>query len=109
MAGVAARLGAFLVDTVVCAAVAWLVARDPVWTTPIFAVEALVLTAIAGGSAGQLARGLRVVRPDGSRLGWGRAVVRTGLLLLFIPALIWDRDGRGMHDRVADSVVVHAT
>jgi uncharacterized RDD family membrane protein YckC len=29
------------------------------------------------------------------------------LLLLFIPALIWDRDGRGLHDRAAGTVVLH--
>jgi hypothetical protein len=29
------------------------------------------------------------------------------LLLLLIPALIWDRDGRGLHDKAADSVVVN--
>ena len=27
--------------------------------------------------------------------------LRTALLLLLIPALIWDRDGRGLHDKVA--------
>ncbi len=109
IAGVGARLVAFLLDAVLCAAVARVVAQDQVWTTPIFAVEAFVLTALAGGSAGQLLRRLRVVRLDGSGPGWGRAAVRTGLLLLFIPALIWDRDGRGLHDRLAGTVIVHRT
>ena len=36
-----------------------------------------------------------------------RAVLRTALLLLLIPALIWDRDGRGLHDRAAGTAVVH--
>jgi uncharacterized RDD family membrane protein YckC len=25
-----------------------------------------------------------------------------------VPALIWDRDGRGLHDRAAGTVLVHA-
>ena len=66
-----------------------------------------MLTGLAGGSAGQIARGLRVVRLDGRPLGLPRAALRTLLLLLLVPALIWDRDGRGLHDKAADSVVVN--
>jgi len=33
-------------------------------------------------------------------------VIRTVLLCLFIPAVIWDRDQRGMHDRLAGTVLV---
>lgn len=107
IAGAGARLAAFLIDTILCAALAFVVAEDQAWTTAIFAFEVFALTAIAGGSAGQLVRGLRVVRVDQQPIGWGRAALRTGLLLLLIPALIWDRDGRGMHDRLAGSVIIH--
>jgi uncharacterized RDD family membrane protein YckC len=34
--------------------------------------------------------------------------VRTVLLCLVIPAFIWDRDGRGLHDKAAGTVVVRA-
>jgi hypothetical protein len=33
-------------------------------------------------------------------------VLRSVLLVLVIPALIWDRDGRGLHDRLARAVQV---
>jgi hypothetical protein len=33
-------------------------------------------------------------------------LVRTALLCLVIPAIVVDRDGRGLHDRAAASVVV---
>lgn len=36
----------------------------------------------------------------------GRALLRTVLLCLAVPALIWDRDGRGLHDRLAKTVEV---
>ena len=35
-----------------------------------------------------------------------RPLVRTVLLCLAIPALIWDRDQRGLHDRGAGTVLV---
>jgi len=37
------------------------------------------------------------------------ALARTILLVLAIPALIWDRDDRGLHDKVAGTVVIRAT
>jgi uncharacterized RDD family membrane protein YckC len=33
-------------------------------------------------------------------------VLRTVLLLLLVPAVIWDRDGRGLHDKVSGTLLV---
>jgi uncharacterized RDD family membrane protein YckC len=107
VAGFGARLVAFLVDAVLCALLAWGIAGDQAWTTPIFAAEVLVLTVLGGASAGQRVRGLQVIRLDGRPVGVPRALLRTALLLLLVPALIWDRDGRGLHDRLAGTVLVH--
>ena len=106
IAGFAARLLAFAVDSVMCAVIAFGLLRDQVWTTAVFAVEVFVLTWLAGGSAGQLIRGLRVVRLDGRPTGPLRSLLRTVLLCLLIPALIWDRDGRGLHDKAAGTAVL---
>jgi uncharacterized RDD family membrane protein YckC len=108
VAGFAPRLTAFLLDSVMCALIAWGIPREPAFTTPIFALEVLVLTWLAGGSAGQRLRGLAVVRLDRKPVGLVRSAVRTGLLLLLVPALIWDRDGRGLHDKAAGTVVVRS-
>jgi uncharacterized RDD family membrane protein YckC len=48
------------------------------------------------------------VRVDGGRLSLPRIVLRTLLLCLVIPAVIWDSHGRGLHDRAAGSIVVRA-
>ena len=100
------RLQAFGIDTAMCLLIAWGFWRDTVWSTPVFALEVLVLTTFLGASAGQFLRGLRVVRLDGRPPGLWRSLVRTLLLLLLIPALIWDRDGRGLHDKVAGTLLV---
>ncbi len=42
---------------------------------------------------------------DGGRIGMLRALLRGGLLALVVPALIMDADRRGLHDRVAGSVI----
>jgi uncharacterized RDD family membrane protein YckC len=106
VAGFAARLVAYLVDSVACALIAWGLFREPAYTLPIFAFEVFVLTWLASGSAGQIVRGLRVVRLDREPVGLLRGLLRTVLLVLLIPALIWDRDGRGLHDKAAGTVVV---
>jgi uncharacterized RDD family membrane protein YckC len=72
----------------------------------VFAAERWVLTSLLGGSAGQLVLGMRVVRTGGGRLDPVRALVRTALVCLVIPAVIFNSDRQGLHDLVADSIVV---
>jgi hypothetical protein len=43
---------------------------------------------------------------DGGAIGIPRALLRGLLLALVIPAMISDGDGRGVHDRLAGSVMV---
>ena len=77
------------------------------WATlAIFAVAQVVLLLTANGSAGHLLLGMRVVPIAGGYLGLWRPFVRTALLCLVIPAVIWDRDQRGMHDRLIGTVLV---
>ncbi|MGN6521812.1 MAG: RDD family protein [Actinomycetes bacterium] len=75
-------------------------------TLGIFFVEIVVLTLLVGGSFGQVLLRLRVERVGGGRLPLVPLLVRTVLLCLVVPPLIFDRDGRGLHDRIAGSVVV---
>jgi uncharacterized RDD family membrane protein YckC len=49
-----------------------------------------------------------VMRLDGRPVGLPRAALRTLLLVLLVPAVVTDRDGRGLHDKAAGTVVVHA-
>ena len=106
-AGFGPRLVAYLIDSAACALIAYGFLRNQQLTVLVFAVEVLVLTWLAAGSAGQLVYGLRVVRVDGRPAGLPRAALRTLLLCLLVPALIWDRDGRGLHDKAAGTVVLH--
>ena len=75
-------------------------------TVAVFAVEVIVLTWLTGASFGQRILGLRVISIQGGRLPLWRVLVRTLLLLLVIPAVVYDDQGRGLHDRLAGSIVV---
>lgn len=73
-----------------------------------FVVEVSVLVAVTGQSIGMRFARIRVAADRGRppRLRW--ALARTLLLCLVVPALIWDHDRRGLHDRVAGTIVVNA-
>jgi len=71
----------------------------------LFALEYLLLLPTVGFTVGMRIFGLRVTGLDGRAPTFVATVVRTVLLLLAVPALVWDRDGRGLHDRASGTVV----
>lgn len=72
----------------------------------VFGVMNLLLVGTLGSTIGHAVAGLRVVGVTGGRATMMQALTRTVLLCLFVPAVIWDRDGRGLHDKVPNTVIV---
>ncbi|NCU82544.1 MAG: RDD family protein [Actinobacteria bacterium] len=73
----------------------------------VFVLEVALLTSLGGASAGQRVMGIRVLSwPDNLFLRPGPILLRTILIALVIPAVVTDKDGRGLHDRAAKSVVM---
>ena len=66
----------------------------------------IVTVPIAGGTLGHRVCGLAVTPLNGGWPGIWRPVVRALLLGLVVPALVWDSDSRGFHDKVAGTVLV---
>lgn len=113
------RLTAFVVDAVASALVAALFVhrsggtladRLPgSWSLIPFALNYVVGVLVAGRTLGMYLMGLRVIRVStDASVDPLRIIARTALLCLLIPALIFDRDGRGLHDRLTDTAVVRA-
>lgn len=83
------------------------VAGEPAATLAIWAAQHLVLVALLGMTYGHRIFGMRVVREDGhGYVGFIKAAIRTVMLLLVIPAVVWDSEGRGLHDRAAGTRLV---
>ncbi len=72
----------------------------------ILAVMNVLLVGTIGTTIGHRITGLQVRHVSGGRATFPQAVVRTVLLCLAIPAIVWDRDGRGLHDKVPNTVIV---
>jgi hypothetical protein len=102
------RFLALLIDWLLCTLIAYGLFRSRYLTIAVFAVEVYLGTALGGFSIGKRLLSIRVVRVlrRGEPVGFRWAAVRTLLLLCVIPALLVDRDLRGMHDRASDTVVV---
>lgn len=77
-------------------------------TLGIFAVMQMLFIPTLGGSLGHRILGLRIVPLVGGWIGLWRPAVRTLLLALVIPVLVWDSDQRGFHDKIAGTVLIRA-
>jgi uncharacterized RDD family membrane protein YckC len=76
------------------------------WIPLVFFLEIVLLTWLTGASAGQRVLGLTVRSyPEGFALTLPKVILRTLLILLVIPAVVFDSEGRGLHDRVVSSAV----
>jgi hypothetical protein len=114
VAGYGRRLGALVVDWLIATAVSLLLgaafhltpATRSLVTLAVFGVLTWLFVGLIGTTPGKRLTGIRVTRLDGRPVGLLRGLVRAVLLLVLIPALIWDRDYRGLHDRAAGTVVV---
>lgn len=114
------RLGAFVIDALASSLIAALFVpllhgpgaayRLPgSWSLVPLAVDYVVGVLVAGRTVGMALLGLRLIRVDrDTAVDPLRAVLRTLLLFVLVPAVIWDRDGRGLHDRLTDTAVVRA-
>ena len=102
------RAGALLVDWLVALLVGRTLLEGLSSFGPllVFAVVQVLLVGTLGYSFGHRLLGLVVERPRGGPAGPVAALVRTLLLVLVIPAVVLDEDGRGLHDRAAGTVVV---
>lgn len=106
------RVAAFLIDTVSSAAVATL------FTAPelprnrsllVFAVVYFACTLLAQQTLGMKLLGLRVVRVDQpAPVGAARAAARTVGVMLLIPTVLRNAEGRSLHDVLTQTAVIRA-
>lgn len=82
--------------------------RESFLVSGVFIVEVGLLTGLLGFSIGKRLVGLRVEGPDSRPIGVPKALLRTFLLALVIPALVMNDERRGLHDVATTSRVIRA-
>lgn len=113
------RIAALLIDVASAGLVgfAFFSTPDPVTGVPFanpvaanvifFAVQILFIPLI-GGSPGHRIMGMRLELASGGWVGLWRPIVRTVLLALVIPAVVFDADQRGLHDKAVGTILVRS-
>ena len=108
------KLLAFVIDIVVASVIGFVVVRPHTveqerawnWVSVLVFVIVTAASLIASGrTIGMRVAALQVVRRDGQRVGL-RAIPRQILVALLIPPLLANRDRRGLHDQLLNTVVV---
>jgi len=112
VASLGRRAAALVIDWFACLLVAKLVApalqlgEAPFLPLAIFFIEVTLFTWLFAASFGQRLLRIEVISIDGQRLMLWRIAVRTALICLVIPAVVFDSQGRGVHDRAVGSVAI---
>ncbi|HEY9334493.1 RDD family protein [Kribbella sp. NPDC050459] len=114
------RVLALLIDWLIAALITSVITARPIWdggpnygsiNTAVFFGTTAILTGLLGCTIGHRICGLQVrpvragktfVAPPGLLAG----IVRSLLICLVIPAVVFDRDRRGLHDLAAKTIVV---
>ncbi|MFN4000829.1 RDD family protein [Microcella sp.] len=101
------RIGALAVDWGIAVALsAAFFAYDSLVTLLLFVGLQVLFTIVINASIGHAVLGMRVVPMAGGLLGVWRPVVRALLIALVIPALLFDENQRGLHDRAAGTILL---
>lgn len=109
------RVAALLVDWALCSLIAaaflgyrWGSNSGSFGPLLVFVVENVLLVGLLGTTVGHRLLGLQVQRVAGGVPGLLAGVIRSLLLAIVIPAVVWDADGRGLHDKAAGTVILRA-
>jgi uncharacterized RDD family membrane protein YckC len=121
VAGWGRRVVALFVDWLIAGLIASAVTGKTIWAggndfntaqlVSFFAMSA-ILSGLGGATIGHRLLGLRVIRTRPGGTGYAAQVgllggaIRAFLLCLVIPAVVYDRDRRGLHDKAANTIVV---
>ena len=73
----------------------------------IFTAQYLLFAALGGATPGHRVVGLKIVRfSDGGMPTPLHALIRTGLLVLIVTAITFDQNGRGINERLSNTVLI---
>jgi uncharacterized RDD family membrane protein YckC len=101
---------ALLIDAILAALVAGLFTAPRLpqnWSLLSWLLITVVAVSFFGFTPGMGVLGIRVVRMDGAvMVGPIRAIPRTIMAGLVLPALFMNADGRGLHDRLTGTIVL---
>ena len=110
VATIGSRVLALAIDAVLAALIAFPFTAPALpqnWSLVPWFLITVGTVSFFGCTPGMWLLGIRVARTDGATMvGPLRAIPRTIMVAVIIPAAIWDADGRGLHDKAVGTIVL---
>lgn len=101
------RIGALFVDWFIASGIGMMLAAGNQWLVlGIFVLLHFALLWLFATTLGKLLFRIQVVQVGGAPVKLYQAAIRAVLLGLVVPVLVIDRDGRGLHDKLAGTVEI---
>ncbi|MDE8589043.1 RDD family protein [Arthrobacter sp. NQ4] len=101
------RIVAIMIDWGIALLISNFAFNGDSWATlAVFAIEQTLLVGTLGYSIGHRIMGIAVIKPGGGTPGPLAGLVRAVLLCLVIPAVIFDPDQRGLHDKAMNTLLI---
>ncbi len=102
------RIGAVFIDWFIASGIGMMIDPNNQWLVlGIFVVLHFALLWLFATTLGKRVFRIQVVQVGGATIKLYQAAIRALLLGLVIPVIIIDRDGRGLHDKLAGTVEIH--
>ena len=100
-------LSCFFIVTAISGGIGAATPNRPIYVLGLFFTQIFILSWLQGASLGHRIFGIRIVRyVDGGPINAGQAFIRSFLLVTVIFAITFDEEGRGLHERFSQTILI---
>ena len=100
-------LSCYFIITAISGGIGATVPNRPFYVLGLFFTQIFILSWLQGASLGHRIFGIRIIRYfDGGPINARQAFIRSALLLTVIFAITFDEEGRGLHERFSQTILI---
>ena len=100
-------LSCYFIITAISGGIGATVPNRPFYVLGLFFTQIFILSWLQGASLGHRVFGIRIIRyVDGGPINARQAFTRSALLLTVIFAITFDEEGRGLHERFSQTILI---
>ena len=102
-------LSCYFIVTAMSGGIGSAVPNRPFYVSGLFFTQIFMLSWLQGASLGHRIFGIRIVRyVDSGPINALQALIRSALLLTVIFAITFDEEGRGLHERFSQTILIRS-
>jgi uncharacterized RDD family membrane protein YckC len=102
-------LSCYFIVTAISGGIGAAVPNRPFYVLGLFLTQIFMLSWLQGASLGHRIFGIKIVRyVDGGPINARQAFIRSSLLVTVIFAITFDEEGRGLHERFSQTILIRS-